>query len=239
MIHEAFVPFEEPILDATFLGRRRRFLADMRLPDGTEVVAHCANTGSLETCLVPGAPALLWDSRNPKRKLQLSWKAIRVGGVWVGVDTGIPNRLVEKALAAGLVPELAGAERILRERPMGKGTRVDLVLEGIPGSPTVFVEVKNVTMVEDGVAMFPDAVTSRGLKHLRELTRQVEQGSRAAMVYLVQREDGRVFRPAGHIDPAYAEGLRDAVAAGVEAYAILARVSRRGVEAVGLLPVEL
>ncbi|MHB8765620.1 MAG: DNA/RNA nuclease SfsA [Deferrisomatales bacterium] len=230
------MPFPEPRVAATFLGRRQRFLADMELADGERTLAHCPNTGSMRGCLFPGHPALLWDSRNPARKLRYTWKAVDAGGFWVGVDTGVPNRLAEAAIAGGLIPGLRGFDRIGRERPLGTSSRVDLLLEG-PGR--CYVEVKNVTLVEGGAARFPDAVTARGLKHLEELAARVAAGDRAAMVYVVQREAGRRFEPARDIDPAYAEGLARAVGAGVEAYALGARVTPEGVEAAGLLPLRL
>ncbi len=232
-----FLPFQEPRLFATFLGRRQRFLADMELPDGTRVVAHCPNTGSMRGCLFPGHRAVLWDSRNPRRKLLYTWKAIEADGVWVGVDTGVPNRLVETAVEAGAIPALAGFPRVRRERRMGARSRVDLLLEGPRGS--CFVEVKNVTLVEAGAARFPDAVTARGLRHLEELAARVAEGHRAAMVYVVQRADGRWFEPADDIDPAYGQGLRRAMERGVEVYALGTRVTPEGVGVTGLLPVRV
>jgi sugar fermentation stimulation protein A len=232
-----FLPFPEPLSFATFLGRRQRFFADVRLPDGTETAAHCPNTGSMKGCLFPGHRALLWDSRNPGRRLRYTWKAVEADGFWVGVDTAVPNRLVEEAVRAGAIPGLAGFPTVQRERRMGEHSRVDLLLDG-PGG-RCYVEVKNVTLVEGGAARFPDAVTERGLKHLEELGLRVAEGQRAAMVYVVQREDGRSFEPAEDIDPAYAAGLRRALASGVEAYALGARVSPEGVETTGLLPMRV
>ncbi|GAB4267455.1 MAG: DNA/RNA nuclease SfsA [Deferrisomatales bacterium] len=230
-----FLPFPEPRTLATFLGRRQRFLADMELPDGSRVVAHCPNTGSMKGCLHPGRPALLWNSRNPRRKLLYTWKAIEGPHGWIGVDTAVPNRLVEAALRAGLVAPLAGFDTVEREKRFGERSRVDLLLRG--SGRVCYVEIKNVTLVEGGAARFPDAVTARGLKHLEELEREVASGHRAAMVYVVQRGDGRWFEPAADIDPAYAAGLHRAVAAGVEVYALGTQVSPEGVAVTGLLPI--
>jgi len=230
---QVYLPFPEPRCIATFLGRRQRFLADMRLADGSPTVAHCPNTGSMKGCVFPGRPAVLWDSRNPARRLRYTWKAVEGPEAWIGVDTGVPNRLAEAAIRGGVIAPLAGFARILREKPMGERSRVDLVLEG---AERCYVEVKNVTLVERGAARFPDAVTARGLRHLEELAARVREGHRAAMVYVVQRADGEWFEPAEDIDPAYACGLREALKAGVEAYALGARVSPEGVEATGLLP---
>lgn len=232
-----FLPFPEPRVLATFLGRRQRFFADVRLDDGTEEAAHCPNTGSMRGCLFPGHRALLWESPNPARRLRYTWKAVEAGGFWVGVDTAVPNRLAEAAVQAGALPGLAGFATVRRERRMGERSRVDLLLEGSGGR--CWVEVKNVTLVEGGAARFPDAVTERGLKHLGELAARVAEGDRAAMVYVVQRGDADRFEPAADIDPAYARGLAAAVDAGVEAYALATRVSPEGVEFTGLLPVGL
>lgn len=232
-----FVPFEGPLRFGTFLGRRLRFLADVELDDGTRTVAHCPNTGTMKGCLYPGHRALLWDSQNPARKLRYTWKAVEADGFWIGVDTALPNRLAAEGVRNGLVPELQGYETIRREVRYGQNSRADLVLEGPMGR--CYVEVKNVTLVERGVARFPDAVTARGLKHLAELSRCVREGDRAAMVFVVQREDGRSFVPADDIDPAYGDGLRGAAAAGVEVVVLAARVTPEGVEATAALPYDL
>lgn len=250
-----FYSFEEPRVEAIFLGRRKRFLADMRLElplDGApgegsgqdealETVAFCPNTGSMKGCLFPGARSVLWDVNQPHRKLRTTWRAIEGPDAWIGVDTGIPNKLAAMAIAGGVVGALAGFERILPERKMGERSRVDLLLEAGEGETLrrCWVEVKNVTLVEAGVARFPDAVTVRGLKHLRELGARVADGDRAAMLYIIQRADGRRFEPAADIDPAYADGLRAAVAAGVEAYALRTEVSPLGVGTRDLVPVDL
>jgi len=233
------LPFPGPLLLATFLRRRQRFLADVRLADGRETTAHCANTGSMRGLLAAGAAALLWDSGDPARKLPLSLKALQADGVWVGVDTQLPNRLVAAAIAAGEVPPLAGYPEQRPEAPCGPGTRLDLLLTGRADAPPCWVEVKNVTLVEAGVALFPDAVTTRGRKHLGVLADRVRAGERAAMVYLVQRGDGRGFAPAAAIDPAYAEALRQAAAHGVEVYALGATGTPAGVATTGLVPVRL
>ena len=234
MSKPVFVPFPEPKLIATFLRRRNRFVAEMRLKNNRLVLAHCSNTGSMKACLAPEVPAVIWRSPNRERKLPYSWKAIKIGRIWIGVDTMVPNRLVELALKGGRIPGLRGYERVLRERPMGDRSRVDVLLEGERGR--CFVEVKNVTLVEERVARFPDAVTTRGLKHLTELQQRVAEGDRAAMVYVVQRSDGQIFEPASDIDPTYAEGLREAHGNGVEVYVLSTRVSPRGVTLVRQLP---
>jgi sugar fermentation stimulation protein A len=234
--NEVFAPFPEPLCEARFVRRYQRFLSDFLLPDGRRVTAHCANTGSLRGCLVPGAPALLWDANDPRRKLRYSWKAVQIDGVWVGVDTQLPNRLVELALSQGAIPGLDGYRRIRRERRMGARSRVDLLLDDGEGGGRCYIEVKNVTLVEDGLARFPDAVTTRGRKHLRELGERVAEGHRAAMVYVVQRADGRRFAAAADIDPEYAEALLEAHEAGVEVFAVGCEVTPEGVRATEVLP---
>jgi sugar fermentation stimulation protein A len=229
-----FLAFPEPRELATFLGRRRRFLADVRLADGTDAVAHCANTGSMKGCLFPGARVVLSRHADPRRKLPYTWRAIEGPSGWIGVDTTLPNRLAAEAIRAGLVPALRGFPTILAERRMGVDSRVDLLLDGPAGR--CWVEVKNVTLVENGVARFPDAVTARGLKHLQELGNRVREGDRAAMLYVVQREDAGAFEPAADIDPEYARAFREARRNGVEAFVLGCGVHPSGVEVASLLP---
>ncbi len=233
-----FIPFPEPIVKATFIRRYKRFLTDFILEDGSEITAHCANTGSMKACLEEGAPALLWDSKSTTRKTRYSFKAIKIGKTWIGIDTMLPNALVEKAIRAGEIEALSGYEDIQRERKMGDKSRVDVLLSGKSG--LCYVEVKNVTLVEGGMARFPDAVTTRGLKHLQELRREVlEGGHRAAMVFVVQRADGKAFVPADDIDPEYGKTLREVHAAGVEIYVLGTRVGLDGVRSTGLIEYKL
>jgi len=231
---DIFIPFPEPRIFATFLRRRNRFVAEFRGDDGVDFAAHTANTGSMKGCLAPGGRAVLWDSGNDQRKYRLSWKAIEVNGTWVGIDTLLPNRLAAEAVAGGLIPDLGDAPEVRREVMMAPGSRVDLLVEG-PGR-RAWIEVKNVSLVEDGVARFPDAVTARGLKHLRELAAKVRGGERAMMIYVVQRADGQSFTPAHDIDPVYAEALREVHAEGVEVYPLGCTVTPDGVRGDGLIP---
>lgn len=230
-------PFPTPLVVGRFLRRYKRFFADVELPGGQVVTAHCANTGSMQGLLVEGAPALLHDTRSPTRKLQHAWKAVQIGGTWVGIDTSLPNALVAQAVQAGVLPTLCGATAVRREQAMGANSRVDLVAEGPWGR--AWVEVKNVTLAAQGLALFPDAVTERGRKHLDELAERVREGDRAAMVYVLQRGDVTALSPADAIDPAYGQALRRALAAGVEAYALGCRVDETGVKVEGLLPVRV
>ena len=164
-------------------------------------------------CIVVLPPA-----RNPDRKLRFTWELVRVGETLVGINTSLPNMIVSEAIEGGLVPELAGYDSLRREVKYGKNSRIDIFLEA-EDKPICYVEVKNTTMrrnLEDGPVEFPDAVTSRGTKHLMELSDMVAEGHRAVMFYLVQREDSDVFTVADDIDPTYAEALQGAIKAGVE-----------------------
>ena len=195
--------------------RYKRFLADVRLDTGKIVTAHCPNTGSMTGCSESGQPVYLSRHDNPKRKLKYTWELIEMPTSLVGVNTLVPNRLVFLSAAAGLISELAGYETVEREVKVGHNSRIDLRLSN-GEKDHCYVEIKNCTLVENGVARFPDAVTTRGLKHLNELGRLVESGSRCVMFYFIQRMDARIFEPADQIDPDYGKGLRQAVNRGVE-----------------------
>jgi sugar fermentation stimulation protein A len=216
---DAGLTYGQTLRNGTFLRRYKRFFADVRLEDGQEVVAHCANTGSMHGIAVPGSPCRVSMSDNPKRKLKYSLEQMCIDGDWIMVHTGRPNRIVEQAIADGRVPELAGYTEIRRERPYGtQRSRIDLLLTG-EGRPDCYVEVKNVTLVQDGVAMFPDAVTSRGARHLEELAHVVGLGHRGVLFFHVARGTGAWVCPAESFDPHYAETLRAVVEAGVEVLA--------------------
>ena len=230
--------FAEPPLEGRLERRYKRFLADVTLSDGTLVTAHCPNTGSLLGCKEPGSRVWLRDSHDPKRKLRYTWQAIRVGRGWVNVDTGIPNRVVFDALEAGRVPSLDDAVEARREVPYGKNSRIDVRLTH-PNGRHSFVEVKSTTLAEGDVALFPDAVTERGRKHLEELIDVVAGGDRAVQFFFVSRSDVKRFRPADAIDPHYGQALRRAAAAGVELLAYTSKVTARGVELGEPLEIEL
>ncbi|WP_333822875.1 DNA/RNA nuclease SfsA [Pinisolibacter sp.] len=217
--------FTTPLVPGRLVKRYKRFLADVVLESGEEITAHCANSGSMLSLARPGARVLLQKSDDPKRKLAWSWKLEEVEGHLVCIDTGHPNAIVAEAIAAGTIPSLTGYTGLRREVKYGKNSRIDILLEDeIRGR--AYVEVKNVTLMrEPGLAEFPDAVTSRGAKHLDELADMVAEGHRAVMVYLVNRPDCTRFALAADIDPAYAQGFAAARARGVEIEVWATRVS--------------
>lgn len=225
-----------PLSEGRLVRRYQRFLADIELLDGTLVTAHTPNTGSMRQCAVAGQQVLLSKSANPHRKLAWSWELVRVNGHWVDINTQRANRVVEEALRADVIDGLQGY-RVRPEFPYAD-SRIDFMLEGRKDS--VLLEVKNVTLCgTPKVACFPDAVTARGQKHLRDLTTAVQDGWRAVIFFLVQRGEAEAFMPADAIDPDYGRLLREAAAAGVEVLACRAVVSREESRLGGRLPLQL
>ncbi len=230
--------YPSPLIPAILLRRYKRFLADVEFADQVRATVHCPNTGSMLGCDTPGSRVWLSRSGNPKRKYPFTWELVEVAaGTLVGINTSLPNRLVHEAMDLGRLPKLGAIESVRREVRFGReGSRVDLLVQG--GRGLTYVEVKNVTAaVSDGIAVFPDAVTTRGSRHLRELMGVVEEGHSAALVFCVQREDVREVRPADQIDPHYGATLRTALAAGVEVIALRATVRTEGVELIHSIPV--
>ena len=240
------LPFPAGCRIARFLGREKRFFVAAEMADETgapvRVWAHTNNTGSMLGLLRPGAPALLSPAANPARKLAWTLELLGVDfaadafphmgkGFWTGVNTSVPNRLLEAAFKAGRLPWAKGYTRLSREKVRGE-SRIDALLEG-PGLPRLWVECKNVTLVEDGIALFPDAVSARGSKHLHTLSEVVSSGERAATFYLVQRPDAACFGPADMVDPVYARAFQAARAAGVEIYPHEALLSSHGIDLAG------
>jgi sugar fermentation stimulation protein A len=226
--------FTAPLLPATLIRRYKRFLADVALPSGETVTVHCANPGSMIGLAATGAPVWLSRSDNPKRKLGHSWELVEVdlgsGAELVGINTTNPNTLAAEAIAAGLIPELAGYGSVRREVKYGRSSRVDFLLEQ-PGRPPCYVEIKNVHLMrKPGLAEFPDAVTKRGAKHLVELADMAAAGARAVMLFLVQIASAERFALARDIDPAYGTQFDLARSRGVEALARRCRLSRDRIE---------
>lgn len=227
----------DPLLPGILLKRYKRFLADIRLGDGSLVTAHCPNTGAMLTCSEPGSEVLLSISTNPARKYTLTLEMVRSGETWVGVNTARSNALVTEAILGGSIREFPRARRVEREVTTSKGTRLDLEVFEDTGS--TYVEIRTCSLVLDGRAMFPDAVTERGSKHLLELMRLIATGAAAAVFFLVTRLDATRFSPARHIDPAYGRALDQANGAGVKVLAYQASFSPKGIEIVGALPIDL
>lgn len=225
--------FQTPLTVGRLVKRYKRFLADVELEDGSIVVAHCANSGSMLGCKDPGSVVYLSPNTNPKAKLDWRWEMVDVEGALVGINTSHPNKLVEQAILDGTIIELQGYESLRREVKYGANSRIDILLED-PG--LCYVEVKNVTLKVGDEAQFPDAVTARGTKHLKELSDMVKDGHRAVMVYLVQRTDCQLFRPAADIDPTYADALKAAHENGVEVLCYQCSLSPSAIEVQGPLP---
>jgi len=204
------------LIQGILVRRYQRFKADVKLRNGHMVTAHCPNSGSMLECSEPGRPVYLSRHNNPKRQLKYTWEMIEMPTSLTGVNTLVPNRLVKRSIIEGKIQNLLGYQNIRTEVAYGNNSRIDLLLEN--GNEQCFVEVKNCTLVQNDIAYFPDAVTSRGLKHLVELQKQVRKKKRGVMFYVVQRMDAKAFRPAHHIDPAYGRELKKAVKNGVEIF---------------------
>ena len=218
-----------PLVRGRLIRRYKRFFADVALDDGTTITAHCPNTGTMHGLLGEGLEVWLSRSDNPKRKLAHTWELVHDDtwppGALVGINPIRANAIVAEAIETGVVPGVSGYETVKREVPYGEGSRVDFFLSGGTG-PDCYLEVKNVHLCrQTGLAEFPDAVTSRGARHLRELAAMVEAGHHATMVFLVQREDCDRFTVAADLDPAYAEALDMAEKAGVEVICLACRLS--------------
>ena len=203
------------LIEGILVRRYKRFLADIQLADGSVVTAHCPNSGSIKECAEPGRKVYISYHDNPKRKLKYTWEMIDMPPSLTGVNTSIPNRLVFQSIKEERIDGLNGYDTIKSEASVESGSRLDLLLTNSKDEQC-FIEVKNCTLVTDGEAYFPDAVTARGLKHLEVLEKLVSNGARCVMFYLIQRMDANVFKPADHIDPAYGQALRKAIKKGVE-----------------------
>lgn len=213
--------FPEALVEGRLIRRYKRFLADVRLPGGEEVTAHCPNTGSMLGCQPDNARVWLSRSDNPKRKLKYTWELVETApGVLACVNTARPNAQARHGIETGVVAELQGYSRCKSEVRYGEEkSRIDLLLSGHPELPDAWVEVKNVTLADGGQGYFPDAVTVRGQKHLRELMAQVARGDRAVLLFVVNHTGIETVRPADHIDAHYGQLLRQAWDAGVEVLA--------------------
>lgn len=223
------------LIRGQLVKRYKRFLADVLLDSGEMVTAHCPNSGSMAACSDPERPVYLSFHDNPKRKLKYTWELIEMPESLVGVNTLIPNRLVSLSVEEKIVPALNHYDTVIREATIGNHTRLDLLLERDNGEKC-FVEIKNCSLVINGVAMFPDAVTARGLKHLVEMQKLLKKGYRCVMFYLIQRMDAHSFQPAIHIDPAYGKELAKAVKKGLEVLVYDVNVDLKGIKLNKIIP---
>lgn len=234
--------FGQPLRLGTLIRRYKRFLADIALDDGEVITAHVANTGAMTGLATPGSRVALSHHPGRGRKLPFSWELVQVGETWVLINTARPNQVVEDAIRAGRIGPLRGYPEVRREvfserRADGSRSRLDLLLER-PGE-SCHVEVKSVTLSAGRRALFPDAVTVRGARHLAELEQVARNGDRAVMLFLVGRDDCTTMSPADAVDPEYGRLLRQAVAAGVEAHAYRLRATPERLEIDRKIPVQL
>jgi sugar fermentation stimulation protein A len=230
--------FEQSLITGKLIKRYKRFLADVELENGEIITAHCPNSGSMKSCQTPGWRVMLSLHDIPSRKYKHTWEMVHNGICWIGINTGVPNKIVYEAIRDGRIEALSEFIDLKREVRYGNNSRIDILLE--KQGLQCYVEVKNVTLVEeDGYYYFPDSVTERGRKHLYELTDMVRQGHRAVMLYVIQRSDGTSFRPAAHIDSAYSESLKEAYDLGVEILVYQAKVSTEEIVLSNEIPWEL
>ena len=228
--------FNPPLIRGKLIRRYKRFLADVQLENGDVVVAHCTNSGSMKTCIEEGAPVYLTPVNDPKRKTKFTWELIFINSGWIGINTSIPNKLAYEWIKDGIIEKLRGYTKVQREVKFGD-SRFDVFAEN--QQEKCFVEVKNVTMKVVNYARFPDAVTTRGLKHLETLLKVKQSGIRAVMLYVIQRMDVDAFGPARDIDPDYAEALARVYKQGVEIIPVQVKVSPEKIEYWRELPFEL
>jgi sugar fermentation stimulation protein A len=226
--------FLTPLTKGFLIKRYKRFLADIQLEDGSIITAHCPNTGTMLGCSTPGSTVFLTKSDNPTRKYPYTLEMTQVGTVWVGVNTGRTNKLVVEALLKGQIADFVNIDEVKTEVKTSCHTRLDIQV--IEKNQSTFIEVKNCSLAINGCAMFPDAVTSRGAKHLHELIRLVEEGFKSTIFFLVQRMDADHFCPANDIDPTYGKTLHYAIARGVQVLVYQAQVSPEGIHVVRALP---
>ena len=229
--------FENLLIEGTFIQRYKRFLADVKFANGRETTVHCPNPGSMLGLIESGSKVYVSDSQNPKRKLRYTWELVEANQTLVGINTNRTNRLLEEAINKGIIAELSGYDEIQREVNIGQKSRFDLLLRG-NGQPCI-VEIKSVTLKKDGKALFPDSVTKRGARHVRELIESTRNGYRAVVCFVIQRNDTAVFSPAWDIDPDFSKILKTAQKKGVEIYAYQEEVTHQSIEITTSIPVEI
>ncbi|MFH2095676.1 MAG: DNA/RNA nuclease SfsA [Bacteroidota bacterium] len=228
--------FKNNLVHGHLVKRYKRFLADVRLDNGDIITAHCTNSGSMISCIEEGAEVYLTHHDDPMRKTQYTWEMIKIGGNWVGINTSNPNIIAFNAISGSKIRSLKAYTQVRREITVGD-SRIDIMAENI--FEKCYIEVKNVTYREGRYALFPDAVTSRGTKHLNTLMNLKMEGHRAIMLYVIQRSDVEIFAPAKLIDPVYAQTLHAAYNKGVEILPLMMTVTPLGINLKKELPFEL
>ena len=232
--------YSQTLIPGRLVRRYKRFLADVELDSGGVITAHTANPGRMTGLIKPGNRVYLSFHDSPKRKLKYSWELVKVGRWLVGVNPILANALVAEAIERGVITELSGYSELKREVAYGtRGSRADMRLDGHATLGPATVEVKSATLVEGRLALFPDAPSERGRKHLRELRDVVRAGERAVLIFVAQRRDCDAVAPADTVDPEYGALLREVMAAGVEVLAYQAKVGTREVRVTGPLPVRV
>ena len=227
-----------PLIEGILIRRYQRFFAEIKIKNGEIVVAHCPNTGSMTGVCIPGNRVFLSQSNNPKRKLLYTWEIIEVDGELVGINTALPNNIIGKMIHNHLIPELEPYQTYKSEVPYGKEkSRIDFLLSG--SLPDRYVEVKNTTWAEDNLALFPDTVTIRGQKHLRELIDRIDNNDQATIIYFIHRGDCDRFSPGYEADPEYGEILRTAVNKSLQILACRFKVCPIGIDYLGLGEIKL
>jgi len=218
--------FSEELVAGKLIKRYKRFLADVLLDNGEIVTAHCTNSGSMLSCIEEGAPVMLSRSKNPNRRTAFTWELIFMNNNWIGVNTLVPNKLAEEWINAHIIPDFPIYDTVKREVRFGD-SRFDVYAEN--DTEKCFIEVKNVTYKWEKYAIFPDAKTTRGQKHLKTLLKAKQEGFRAVMLYIIQRSDVEIFAPAEQIDPEYAQILRNVHQNGVEIIPCRAKITPKAI----------
>ena len=218
----------------TLIKRYKRFLADIVLADGSELTVHCPNSGSMRGCSSPGSPVIISKSDNLKRKYAWTLEMVQNEGVWIGINTGMTNKIVREALENGTIDDFGRITSVQPEVKVSDKSRLDFLVQSASGP--VYIEVKNCSLVQKNQAIFPDAVTTRGTRHLHELAKLHRDGIQTAVLFCVQRADGSCFRPAHEIDPVYAETMYDVQKKGVHVLAYRAQVTPESVTITGRMP---
>lgn len=227
----------------TLIKRYKRFFADIELDTGELITAHCPNTGPMTGVCHVGGRVQVSHNSDPKRKLRYTWELAEVhdnAPTWAGVNTALPNRVMRSVLEANLLPQLGDYSTIRSEVPYGqdKKSRIDFLVSGEDDAPPTYIEVKNTTWARDTRALFPDTVTTRGQKHLRELIALIPD-AKAVMVYFINRGDCTEFAPGDEADPVYGQLLRQAMAAGVQVLPCRFEVTPVGIRFLGVAPLSL